>query len=123
MFKSVRILKGEHRSEEYAKINPAKLIPAIKDGDFLLAESHAIMRYICGSRNLPSNWYPSDPKKRALVDQYLDWHHTNLRQGVAGQVFKTVFGPMMGMKYTKEEVDVHKQQFSKSMRRMESWLS
>ena len=44
---SIRIQKGEHKTEEFKKINPNLKVPAIKDGDFCLYESHAIMRYIC----------------------------------------------------------------------------
>lgn len=45
--------------------------------------STAILRYLCDSRNLADHWYPSDLKKRAKIDEYLSWHHTNLRMGAA----------------------------------------
>ena len=33
--------------------------------------------------NLPDHWYPTNPERRAKVDEYLDWHHTNTRAGAA----------------------------------------
>ena len=63
-----RISKMEHKSEEYLKINPSGQVPAIKDGDFCLSESHSILRYLAESRGCPDNWYPKDLKKRAIVD-------------------------------------------------------
>ena len=83
----------------------------MKDGDFVLCESHAMMRYLCTTREVPDNWYPKDAKKRAKCDEYLDWHHTNLRNGVTGQVFKSFYAPLMGLSYPKEEIDMHQKAF------------
>lgn len=46
---------------------------------FILSESHAILRYLQKSRKCADHWYPEDIKKRSMVDQYLDWHHTFIR--------------------------------------------
>ncbi len=35
-------------------------VPAIKDGNFPLFESSAILRYIAQSRKVADNWYPAD---------------------------------------------------------------
>lgn len=43
----VNVPKLEHKSPDYLKINPLGLIPAIKDGDFVLGESNAILTYLC----------------------------------------------------------------------------
>ena len=83
----VSLLKGEHLTHpELKAANPNVKLPTLKDGTFCLYESGAILRYICSSRQLPDHWYPKDVKKRALVDQYLDWHHT-LRNGTRGWFF------------------------------------
>jgi len=70
--------KGEHKTEEYKKINPLLKVPAIVDGDFNLFESSTILRYLCNSKEVADHWYPKDPKKRALVDLYFDWHAANI---------------------------------------------
>ena len=119
-----RIAKGDHKSPEFLKINPNGQVPAIKDGDFCLSESHAILRYLAESRGLTENWYPKDLKKRAIVDQYLDWHHTMLRQGAAGFVFRKTFGPKLtGKTYTEEELNFHETYLKRSLNLMERWLS
>mmetsp|Transcript_21243 Transcript_21243/g.24683 ORF Transcript_21243/g.24683 Transcript_21243/m.24683 type:complete len:227 (-) Transcript_21243:162-842(-) len=75
----VNIMAGEQKTPEFLNINPSGQVPAIKDGELVLAEGHAIMRYLCNSQKVEENWYPADPKERALVDWYLDWHHFNIR--------------------------------------------
>lgn len=76
----IRINKKAHLTPEYIKVNPLKRIPAIDDNGFLLAESHAILTYLCQTRNVADHLYPKDPKKRALIDMYLHWHHANTRR-------------------------------------------
>ena len=81
-------MQGGTKKPEFAKINPMKKIPAMQEIDertgevFNLAESHAILRYLACSRGCADHWYPSNLRKRALVDQYLDQHHSVLRVGV-----------------------------------------
>lgn len=87
----IQLMKGEHLTPEFEKINPVKKVPAIIDDDFELFESHAILRYLSKKYKTADHWYPSDPKKMALVDRYLDWHHSNLRQGSSSYVFFTLF--------------------------------
>ena len=37
---------GQLDSPQFGEMNPNRLIPAIRDGDFALWESHAIVRYL-----------------------------------------------------------------------------
>ena len=84
----VNLGKGEHFSHSELKAaNPNIKVPALQEGGFTLYESGAILRYLCSSRHLPDHWYPRDLRKRALVDQYLDWHHLNVRIGSATWFF------------------------------------
>ena len=73
------IHKEEHRSQEFLRLNPLGYMPVIEDGEFKLAESHAIMTYLHATRGCPDHWYPRDYKARAVVDRYLHWHHSHLR--------------------------------------------
>ena len=47
--------------------------------------SAAMLTYLVDKYHLPDHWYPKDLQKRAKVDEYLHWHHNNLRRG--GAVF------------------------------------
>ena len=85
-------MKQEHKTPEYLKLNPNGLVPTMVDGEFVLYESHAIMRYLSMTRKVEDHWYPSEPKARAEVDRYLDWHHGNLRQGITFWVHRIMEG-------------------------------
>ncbi|SPP86436.1 uncharacterized protein LOC117588487 [Drosophila guanche] len=62
----------EHRTEDYAKMNPQKEIPVLDDDGFYLSESIAIMQYLCDKYAASSSTlYPQDVNHRALVNQRL----------------------------------------------------
>lgn len=73
--KNVDIYKGEQHSPEYLKINPMNQVPAFVDGDFVLTESKAIATYLANSSK--SLLYPTDYKKRALIDSKLYFDSTS----------------------------------------------
>lgn len=56
----------------FLKINPVGLIPAAIDGDVVLRESNAIVRYLA-SKHGPDEIYPRDLVQRAHVEQWMDW--------------------------------------------------
>ena len=96
----------------------------MRDGEFVLTESHAILRYLCEKFGVADHWYPKEMKKRAKMDQYLDWHHTYLRYGCAGLVFKTHFGPkFFKLQYSEEEVNQAHIAFKSAMTLINTWLS
>ena len=66
------------RESGLGELNPKRQIPTIVQGDFVLYEMPAILTWLCNS----NGWvdlYPSDPAARALVDQYLHFHHSTTR--------------------------------------------
>ncbi len=71
---SVRLdfAKGEFRSDDYLAKNPNGKIPTLKEGDFILWESHAILIYLA-DQHPERGLHPVDPKQRAVVDQWLFW--------------------------------------------------
>ena len=48
-------------------------MPTIVDGDLSLWESRAILGYLVNKYAPNSSLYPSDPKKRAIVDRTLNF--------------------------------------------------
>jgi glutathione S-transferase len=60
---------------EYRRMNPNGLVPTIEDGDFVLWESHAIVRYLAARHGAGGLW-PSDPRQRADADRWMDWAFT-----------------------------------------------
>jgi len=75
-FKVVDLFTGEHIQPAYAVINPNRLVPVLEeeDGDFRLTESSAILKYL--AEKVGSSAYPSDPRKRARVNERMDWLNT-----------------------------------------------
>ena len=72
----VDLFKGEHLGEPYAAVNPSRQVPVLEDGDFRLTESSAILKYLADKIDSPA--YPKDLKKRARVNERMDWFNTGL---------------------------------------------
>jgi glutathione S-transferase len=72
----VDLTKGEHLSEAYTKTNPSGLVPALDDEGFVLTEASAILKYLADKAG--SAAYPKDLKKRARVNERMDWFNTQL---------------------------------------------
>jgi glutathione S-transferase len=70
----VDLMKGEHKSPAFLKLNPNGLVPVLEDGDFVLSESSAILKYLADKHDSPA--YPKDLKKRARVNELMDWFNT-----------------------------------------------
>jgi glutathione S-transferase len=86
----VDIFKGEHMGEAYTKLNPNRLVPLLEDGDFRLSESATILRYLAETAGSPA--YPKELKRRAKVDELLDWFNSNFyRDWGYGFVYPQVF--------------------------------
>lgn len=69
---------------------PAHAVPVLDDAGFLLAESHAIRRYLC-QRYGGERFYPADAARRALVDQWLDWNHCKPNPPVQSLAIQLMF--------------------------------
>ena len=74
--KVVDLFTGEHMQPTYAGLNPNRLIPTLEDGDFVLTENSAILKYLADKAGSPA--YPKDLQKRARVNERMDWTGTQL---------------------------------------------
>lgn len=54
----------EHKSAEFAKINPLGHIPVIDDDGFMLRDAHAILVYLASRYDPHRRWYPVDDPER-----------------------------------------------------------
>ena len=57
--------------------NPNSLVPTLEEGEFILWESNAIVRYLC-ARYSNGTLYPADLHERAHAGQWMDWQTTTL---------------------------------------------
>lgn len=78
-FEVMNIMTGEHMTPEMLKVNPFHQMPNLSDGDFNLAESNAIIRYLANQYASPAQalYGGNDMKKKATIDWALDWMSTN----------------------------------------------
>ena len=70
-------------SLEFLGLNPAAQIPVVLDGDLVLRESNAIMRYLC-LKHGAEQIYPSAPERRVRVEQWMDWVAYDLTHAMRG---------------------------------------
>lgn len=90
----VDALKGENRKPDIKKLlHPAGLVPTIKQGDFVLGESGAILQYLAEFYGL-SLWSPTDVEAKAKVNFWLHWNHTGTRNATKGVLVYALF-PML----------------------------
>lgn len=69
---------GAHgRNGEIVAIgNPNGLVPTIQDGEFVLWESAAIVRYLGQKYDTAGEFFPADAQARASADKWLEWAPT-----------------------------------------------
>ncbi|XP_054895889.1 glutathione S-transferase theta-2 isoform X2 [Poeciliopsis prolifica] len=113
---SVALRKGEHRTAEFSELNPMQKVPVLVDGGFILTESDAILKYLATTFDLPEHWYPWQPERRARVDEYLAWHHSNTRPHAA----KVLFPVQLGGPVDRRRLDRALSDLDVTLQRLES---
>ena len=71
---------GGTDSDAYRAMNPNGLVPVIRDGEQVVWESNAIVRYLFAAYAPASGTglhYPSDARGRAIEEQWMDWQATD----------------------------------------------
>ncbi|MEI6112926.1 MAG: glutathione S-transferase [Burkholderiales bacterium] len=61
----------------FLALNPNAMVPVIRDGGLVLWESNTICRYLA-AKSARDDLLPSDPARRAIVEQWMDWQATEL---------------------------------------------
>jgi glutathione S-transferase len=69
---------GGADGDALARWNPRRQMPTVVRGDFALYEMPAILGWLSNTHGW-HDLYPSEPDARALVDQYLHFHHSTTR--------------------------------------------
>lgn len=69
---------GGTSDPHYLAMNPNGRVPTLRDGDLVVWESHAIVRYLAATYGA-GGLFPADPKARAIVDQWTDWTATTFQ--------------------------------------------
>ncbi|KAK2499826.1 hypothetical protein MC885_009818 [Smutsia gigantea] len=103
--RSVELLKGQHLTGRlFQKSNSLQRLPTLKDGDFVLTESVAIMIYLSFKYQTAEHWYPPDLQARARIHEYLGWHADCIRGVFGVPLWSKVLAPLIGVQVPEEKV-------------------
>lgn len=72
---------GEHKREPFLSLNPFGQMPAMEDGDFFIADSHACLVYLARKYDGSGRWLPSDAESEAKVAEWLSKSANEIHQG------------------------------------------
>jgi len=89
-FKLTDLMKGEHMTPEFLKMNPEHNIPTVVDGDLNMNESRAVATYLVNKYAENDKLYPKDAALRYKVDKLLYFD-----MGVLYKAFGDVAYPKM----------------------------
>ena len=107
---------GIVKDPDYLAKNPNGLVPTLEEPDgFVLWESNVIVRYLAARHGEGSLW-PTDPRRRADADRWMDWSTTT-----ATPAINPLFGKLV-MRWSPvqdpAEIDAHIRQSDEVLRRL-----
>lgn len=118
------LMKGDHLKTDFKDINRFRKLPCIEDNGLKLSESVAIMRYLTREKLVPEHWYPKNTQKRAQIDEYLEWQHSNIRLGCSMYAKTKYILPMKGQPANAEQLALFEGIMKNSLDTFENvWLN
>jgi glutathione S-transferase len=113
----VDLFSGEHYKEPFLAVKPNHKVPVLEDGDFRLTESSAILKYLADKVDSPA--YPKDLKKRAKVNEAMDWINSNFyRDWAYGFIYPQVFPH-----HKRKTDEIHSATIEWGKERAQGWLT
>ena len=70
----------------FRSLNPHGLVPVLRDGDLVVWESAAILRYLA-ARYGGAPFWPEDPATRAAIDMWAEWGKTTFGRNFTVPIF------------------------------------
>ncbi len=83
---NVDLLAGAQRAPEYLALNPNGRVPVLADGDFVLWESTAILRYLAQGSAL----IPRERRAAADMDRWIAWQLAHLGPAMSKVAFELI---------------------------------
>jgi glutathione S-transferase len=84
----VDIFGGDTLTDEFARLNPARMTPVLETEAGALPESNAILVHLAEGSEL----LPGDPAERAQVMRWLFYEQAEIQPGIAGLRFRLLTG-------------------------------
>ncbi|MGH7885862.1 MAG: glutathione S-transferase family protein [Thermodesulfobacteriota bacterium] len=88
----VDLFKGEHKNEEFSKLNQNQKIPVIVDGNFVMWESNAILLYLV-KKYSPNSFSSDDPETYGHIAQWVLFGKTTIDPNLAMARYLAKFVP------------------------------
>ncbi|DAA78511.1 TPA_exp: putative Glutathione S-transferase [Trichophyton benhamiae CBS 112371] len=105
---TVDLSKGEHKGEDYMKIQPFGCVPCIDDDGFVLYESRAICHYIIAKyATQGTELVPTELKANALYAQGLSLEVGSFEAAAAPFVYEKLFKPYQGLSPDEHSVKLY----------------
>jgi glutathione S-transferase len=108
----VDYFKGEQKSDTYMAINPNASLPAMKDGDFILWESNAILMYAADKHQAAAH-YPTDLQTRADIQRWLLWESSSWFPSCYVYLVENCVKPLLGSSADPVILEAQLQTFNK----------
>ncbi|MGF1523793.1 MAG: glutathione S-transferase family protein [Leptolyngbyaceae cyanobacterium] len=75
----INLPEGKQRTPDFLALNPTGRIPVLRDGNFTLWESNAIMQYLASQ--VSTSLWPDDAKQRADIMRWQSWQLAHWSRG------------------------------------------
>ncbi|HUF73432.1 MAG TPA: glutathione S-transferase family protein [Gammaproteobacteria bacterium] len=72
---------GEHKRKPFLSLNPFGQMPALEDGAFVIADSHACLVYLARKYDRSNRWLPADAEGEAKVAEWFSKSANEVHQG------------------------------------------
>jgi glutathione S-transferase len=120
-FVHVDLLKGGSHTDAFLAINPHGRVPVLVDGDFVLFESTAIIRYLSAKRG--GALLPATPQGQADVDRWLSWQLAHLGPALSKVAFERVVKKLTGQGAPDQAaIEAGRAEFARLSALLDRWL-
>ncbi|XP_039724413.1 glutathione S-transferase theta-2 isoform X1 [Pteropus medius] len=119
--RAVDLLKGQHMNKEFfpVSLSSRAKVPVLKDGDFVLNESVAILIYLSSKYQTPDHWYSADLQACARIHEYLGWQADCIRSVFGVPLWVQVLAPLIGVQVPKEKVEYNRTAIDRALQQLE----
>lgn len=87
----VDLMAGEHKGEDFLRLNPFGQVPVLVDGNMVIGDSNAILVYLAETYDAGGDWYPRNPAVRADIQRWLSTAAGPVAAGPGAARLVTVF--------------------------------
>ncbi|XP_058782376.1 glutathione S-transferase F9-like [Vicia villosa] len=120
----IDLFKGEHKQPDFLKLHPFGEVPLIQDGDFILYESRAIIRYYAEKyKNQGTDLLGKTIEEKGLVEQWLEVEAHNFHPAIFKLVINVVIAPLLGNPSDQKVIEESEEKLKKVLDVYEERLS